>query len=118
MKLRQDGYSTVIKAADGKFAGTASLHPLGSSVMVPLLAFEAMAIASGQYFMTEINRDLKLINLKIDKILDFLYGDKKSELLAEISFVQGVHRNFRSIMAHEEQRLATIVNLQAARKIA
>lgn len=118
MKLRQDGYSTVIKAADGKFAGTASLHPLGSSVMVPLLAFEAMAIASGQYFMTEINRDLKLINLKLDRILDFLYGDKKSELLAEISFVQGVHRNFRSIMAHEEQRLATIVNLQAARKIA
>lgn len=117
-KLRQGGYSTMMKAADGRFTKSASIHPLGSSVMVPLLAFEAMAIASGQYFMTEINRDLKLINLKIDKILDFLYGDKKSELLAEISFVQSVHRNFRSIMAHEEQRLAAITNLQAARKIA
>lgn len=117
-KLRQGGYSTMMKAADGRFTKSASIHPLGPSVMVPLLAFEAMAIASGQYFMTEINRDLKLINLKIDKILDFLYGDKKSELLAEISFVQSVHRNFRSIMAHEEQRLAAITNLQAARKIA
>jgi len=55
---------------------------------------------------------------KIDEIIEFLREDKRSELRSEIIFVQGAYRDYSSIMEHEEQRLATIISLQSARKVA
>lgn len=40
-------------------------------------AFISMAIVSGQYFLSQINNELKMIKYNLDKILGFLYGDKK-----------------------------------------
>ena len=74
-----------------------------------------MAFASGQYFITQVNSELQKINQNIDKILEFLYGDKKAELLSEVSFVKYAYENFSSIMAHDEQRVATIASLQNAK---
>ena len=59
-----------------------------------------------------------MISRSIDKILEFLYGDKKAELLSEISFVKYAYQNFASIMEHNEQRIATIQSLQEAKKTA
>ena len=117
MKLKRGGNTTAIMN-NNSIVAQASLHSISPAALTPLVVFEAMSFATGQYFMTEINRELKMMNLKIDKVLDFLYGDKRSELLAEISFVQSVFRNYRSIMTHDEQRVAVIASLQAARKIA
>lgn len=102
---------------NGKIVGHASLYEL-STEAVMLNTFSLMSIATGQYFLTQINDKFNLINQKIDKIMGFLYGDKKAELIAEVSFIKYTHRNFKSIMAHEDQRVATIASLQAARKIA
>ena len=115
--LKQGGYSTALKGPDGHFVGTASLYPI-SAQAAALGAFSAMSAVTGQYFLSEINSELKLVNTKIDQIINFLYGEKKAELLAEINFVKYVHENFASIMAHSEQRLSTITNLQAAKKVA
>lgn len=57
-----------------------------------------MSIASGQYFLSEINNNLSAINQKADKILEFLYGDKKAELMSEVSFVNFAYQNYNSIM--------------------
>ena len=81
-------------------------------------AFTAMSIASGQYFLAEINGKLNMMRLSLDKILEFLYGDKRAELLSEISFIRFAYENYGSIMEHEQQRLSTIVSLQSARKVA
>lgn len=81
-------------------------------------AFTAMSIASGQYFLSEINSNLTAINQKIDKILEFLYGDKKAELISEVSFVNFAFQNYGSIMECDHQRTATIISLQGARKVA
>ena len=66
----------------------------------------------------EINQKMSMISRSIDKILEFLYGDKKAELLSEISFVKYAYQNFVSIMQYPEQRTATIQSLQEARKTA
>lgn len=116
IKLGQGGYGATI-SDHGKFVGTASLYSAATPA-VCMGAFTAMSIASGQYFLSMINEDLTMIGSKLDEILEFLYGDKKAELMAEISFVRYAYQNYTSIMECSEQRIATITSLQGARKIA
>lgn len=116
MKLNQGGFGSIIQE-NGKILGTASFYPLTTQATV-LGAFTAMSIASGQYFLSQINNEMKMMHMKLDEILEFLYGDKKAELMAEMSFVQSTYQNYDSIMSHEQQRIATLVSLQEAKKVA
>lgn len=115
-KLKQGGLSTIIH--DGKsIVGQASLFSTeGVAAVTGIFSF--MALLSGQYFLKEINRELKGLNSKVDKILEFLYGDKKAELMSEIHFTNYAYSNFSSIMQYEQQRVATLANLQNAKKTA
>lgn len=118
VRLKRGGFMSTFRDAGGtKFSGTASLYPLGAQAAI-LGAFSAMSIATGQYFLTEITKKFEMVNLKLDSIINFLYGDKKAELMSEIAFVQYAYNNYTSLMQHDEQRIATIVSLQESRKIA
>lgn len=117
MSLKQGGVSGTWLDASGHIGGTASLYPMNIEAAM-LGAFSAMAIASSQYFIKQINSELQMINQSMDKILEFLYGDKKAELLSEVSFIKYAYENYSSIMGHNEQRAATIVSLQEAKKVA
>jgi len=114
--LKQGGYGSMIRA-NGQFAGSASFYPVAAQAAA-LGAFTAMSAVTGQYFLTQINSELEIVNQKLDEILGFLYGEKKAELMAEISFVKYAHSNFSTIMMHEDQRAATIASLQSAKKVA
>lgn len=118
MQLKRGGYSTVLQNPEtGRIVGTAALER--ASVQAACLgAFTAMSIASGQYFLSEINNKMNMMKLSLDKILEFLYGDKRAELMSEISFIRFAYQNYGSIMDHEQQRLSTIISLQSARKVA
>lgn len=115
-KLKQGGFGSMVRA-NGHYAGHASFYPLTAQAAV-LGAFTVMSAVTGQYFLTQINSELNLVNQKLDEILGFLYGEKKAELLAEISFVKYAHSNFSTIMMHKDQRTATLASLQAAKKVA
>ena len=116
--LEQGGYGTPIKdPGNGRFIGSASLYPMTAQAAMAY-GFTAMSIASGQYFLAEINHRMNMLNKGIDKILEFLYGDKKAELLSEISFARYAYRNYASIVDHEEQCIATLLSLQEAKKTA
>ena len=117
MQLKQGGVSTTLMGVNGKIAGTASLYST-QALSIACTGFAIMSFATGQYYLESIHSDLNLINQKIDKILGFLYGEKSSELLAEITFVNDAYKNYSSIMQNELQKLATITNLQASKKIA
>ena len=114
--LKQGGFGSMIRE-NGKFAGSASFYSMAGQAAL-LSVFSTMSVATGQYFLTQINSELKMINQKIDRILEFLYGDKKAELMSEISFVKYAYENYSSIMVHEAQCEATITNLQGAKKVA
>lgn len=114
--LKQGGFGSMIQE-NGKFVGSASFYEMTSQAAV-LGAFSAMSVVTGQYFLTQINSELNLVNQKMDKILEFLYSDKKAELLAEVSFAQYAYQNYASIMAHDQQRTATLISLQEAKKVA
>ena len=117
MEYKTGGLGTSIQGADGKIVGHASLENVSAQAAV-LGAFNAMSIVSGQYFLAQINSELKTMNQNIDKILEFLYGDKKAELISEVSFVKSAYQNYSSVMEHEQQRFATLVSLQEAKKVA
>ncbi len=117
MEYKTGGLGTPIIGENGKIAGHAALFDMKTEAAI-LGAFTAMSVVTGQFFLSEINAKLAQLNLKIDQIMAFLYGDKKSELMAEISFVQQAQQNYSSIMSHEAQRSAVIVGLQQARKTA
>lgn len=117
MKYGNGGLGNIYYGPDGKIAGQAPLELLGKQQVI-MGAFTAMSIASGQYFLSKINSNLTAINQKIDKILEFLYGDKKAELISEVSFVNFAFQNYGSIMECDHQRTATIISLQGARKVA
>lgn len=116
MKLHQGGVGSPILES-GKIVGSASFNPMAAQA-IALSAFTAMSAVTGQYFLAQINSELAIVNNKLDDIMEFLYGEKKAELMAEISFIRYAHANYNTIMMHEQQRIATISNLQEARKIA
>lgn len=119
MQLKSNGgYTTTLKSLEtGKITGTAWLEST-APLTVCLGAFTAMSIASGQYFLAQINNSLTQISSGLDKILEFLYGDKRAELLSEVSFIRFAYENYKSVMEHSEQRIATLISLQNAKKVA
>lgn len=118
MQLKNGGFTTTLKSMEtGKISGTAWLESAAPQA-VCLGAFTAMSIASGQYFLAQINNSLARISSGLDKILEFLYGDKRAELLSEVSFIRFAYENYRSVMEHSEQRIATLISLQNAKKVA
>ena len=118
MKLKAGGYSTVLKNPEtGKIVGTAALE-FATPQAACLGAFTAMSIVSGQYFLAQINNSLTQISSGLDKILEFLYGDKRAELLSEVNFIRFAYENYKSVMEHSEQRIATLISLQSAKKVA
>lgn len=110
MKLKQGGFGSAIMK-NGKIAGHASFTPLLRHAAV-MGAFSALSIVTGQYFLAQINKEFKQVNLKLDKIIEILYEQKRSEMLSAISFVKGVADNYSFIMEHEQQRIATLCNIQ------
>lgn len=117
MELKRGGLTTSIVGENGKIVGSAALHSLTPQA-VAMGCFTAMSIASSQYFLKQINNELKMMRLNLDKILEFLYGELKAELTAEVSFVKYAYQNFNSIMEHDDQRVAIIASLHSSRKIA
>ena len=109
-----------------RFRGYAPISPVSSlpvsemvSAQATMMAvFTAMSVVTSQYYLNQINNELSSISMGVDKILKFLYGDKKAELMSEIIFAKNAHENYASIMAHSDQRAATIASLQNAKKVA
>ena len=117
MNLSQGGFGSAIMGEKG-IVGQASFYKIAPSKTIIFGTFTTMSVITGQYFLTKINKELNQINVGIDKVLDFLYGDKRAELASEVSFVNYAYKNYLSIMAHKNQTVATITNLQKAAQIA
>lgn len=116
--MKHGGLSTTIRDPNsGKILGQASLNDVTTAVQMANV-ISLMAAATNQYYLEEIDEKLEIISQKIDRILEFLYGDKKAELLSEISFSRYAYENYSSICKHDEQVIATINSLHDGKKVA
>lgn len=116
MKLKDGGVGSAIMGEKG-IIGQAPFHRMIAPAVI-MGVFTVMSAVTGQYFLAEINSKLDKISQNVSDILAFLYGDKKAELVSEISFIQYAQRCYDSIAAHESQRIATISGIQDAKKVA
>ena len=116
MQYSTGGLGTPILGKGG-IVGHAALYSLTPMAAV-MSVFAVMAAVTGQFYLTQINAQLNKINLKLERILAFLYGDKKAELISEVTFIQYAQQCFSAIMQHSDQRVATITNIQNAGKVA
>lgn len=81
-------------------------------------AFSMLTIFTGQFFLLSITKEFEKINQKLDEILTFLRNEKESSLLSEVNFIKYACDNYSFIMPNEPQRIATIANIQQAKKVA
>ena len=74
--------------------------------------FNAMSIVTGQYYLSEINRDLTSIKAGVDEIHDFLKTDKASSIKADNITLMKMCRDYDYIMGNDSERLASSVELK------
>lgn len=117
MKYKNGGYGSPIQGADGNIVDHAAFFN-ASPISVIATVFTALSIATMQYYLDVIDRNLTYISCKIDKILDFLYGDKRAELFARVQDTRIAYNNFSSIMNNDIQRESTVSSLHQSSLIA
>lgn len=89
-----------------------------TAAMAPQIAyavFSVASIATGQYFMAQINGKLSVIEKTSTNILRFLELDKRSELQAQQIYISEVYQNIDAIISCAPHRQATIVSIQSIR---
>lgn len=116
MRFQDGGAGSPVMGENG-IVTHASFHSMEVQALV-MGCFTVMSIASSQYFLKQIGNELQVIKFGLDKILEFLYGDKKAELMSEVSFIKYAYQNYTSIMSHEYQRTAMIGSIHNAKKVA
>ena len=114
-----NGYLSVMKDLDnGKFVGQATFVPTSNTAPMLLGMFTALSVVTSQYYLAQINQNLKEVQRKLDQVLDFLYSDKACEIYAELQAVRTIYLNYPAIMKADEQRTASIATIQHAKTVA
>lgn len=71
---------------------------------IALGLFNVMSVATGQYYLAQINNKLDKIQTGISDILEFLESDKKSELIAHETVIKKCFSNLSTIMENDLDR--------------
>lgn len=141
-ELTQDAYKVVMKKgmhlgkshnAPGAFKGMAfskdndlkampDLYKITSDgIKTPLApqliqgGFALMSIATGQYFLTEINNSLSFLKEGMGNVTDFLETEKKSEIEADEETLLRIYYNLGYIMENDMERLSVSTSLKSMR---
>lgn len=76
-----------------------------------------ISVAACRYFFS-IHSQLEDINNKLSEIINFLMTDKLCELESQLKFLRYSYDNYEYIVTNERQCLATVVQIQATKKVA
>ncbi|SFX77322.1 hypothetical protein [Ruminococcus sp. XPD3002] len=95
--------------------GSALWKAASSAPLIANTIFSAMSTITGQYFLSEINSKLSLLDKKIDEIRQFLEMEKTSKVWANEKYLQQVIRDYSSIQSNDYLKQATIQMLQQIR---
>lgn len=78
--------------------------------------FSLASLATGQYFMAQINSSLGDMEEAISGIQGFMEDSKRSELQAAEEFLNHIKNNYSAIMEYDNQRVSEIANVQQIKK--
>lgn len=112
---RNNELTTVIKGANNKFSGSASLISNAPTAAV-LGVFTILSVVTSQYFLTEINRNMETIKKRVESIDFFLKEEKRSDLYANIAFINEVQRDLEQIICDAGYKQAVLSNIISIKK--
>lgn len=98
-------------------SGQAELVPLSVSY-APVVASSLFSIASyatGQYYLKQINSSISEIKDSVNKILQFVQIDKRSQLGSRMRYLEYVHKNIASIISNDFLKSTVLSELQSIR---
>ena len=107
--------NVVSASANNKIKDVARLQELAVGPQINNGVFTAMSMVTGQYFMAQINHNLKDIEANIESIRKFLEDDKRSKLQSEEDFLNMTQNSLNFIMQNESQKQSTICSIQKIR---
>jgi hypothetical protein len=103
--------TTSIIGSSGQIIGTAGLASM-SGFVAPLIIWTILSFLTGQFFLSQIQRNTQAIFDELRNILYFLVAKEESDLRARIEFLEYVSMNFTALSQNTEMRLCTLTNLQ------
>ncbi len=105
---------------NGKIVGTADLQkataPATVAQQAALSAFSVASVATGQYFMAEINQKLEKLETTVQDIMQFLEIDWRSKLMAQQQILNETQKNIRLLIANPVQQQASLTTVQSIRR--
>lgn len=112
------GFRGNVVKADGDNNGILDQVILQNADKAPRIVsgvFTVMSVATGQYFLSEINNNMESIEVSVNNIQQFLENDKKSQLVARDTFLKQTQVSIEIIQQNEYQKQAQITNIQSIR---
>lgn len=114
-KYPGDYLGTVIDPSTHKIVGAARLQKLAVGPKIIGGIFNAMSAITGQYFMDQVNHNLKEIEASVESIQKFLEDDKRSKLQSEEEFLKMTQNSLNCILQNEVQKQSTLCSVQTIR---
>lgn len=105
--------TTSIVGKNNQIIATAGLAPM-SGFVVPVIVWTILSFLTGQFFLTQIQKNTRAIFDELRNILFFLVAQEESALCARIEFLNYVGINFSALSQNAEMRVSTLTNLQKA----
>lgn len=103
--------TTTLVGSNGQILGSAGLASMAGFV-APLVVWTVLSFLTGQFFLTQIQKNTRAIFDELRTILYFLVAKEESDLGARIEFLHYVSTNFDVLSQNSEMRLSTLTNLQ------
>lgn len=83
---------------------------------IALGVFNAMSIATGQYFLSQINSKIAEIETGLKDIISYLEAEKRSEITANDMTLMGIFNNLGYIMSNDFERQITATELKEIKR--
>lgn len=107
--------NVVEPTANNRIKDVARLQELAVGPQIVGGIFTAMSMVTGQYFMAQVNNNLRKIEESIESVRKFLEDDKRSKLQSEEEFLKMTQKTMQFILQNELQKQSTITSIQKIR---
>ena len=122
-KALKGAYRGLVYDSNNNLVTHADLIPVsldGSVVaQAPQLAlgvFNAMSIATGQYFLSQINSKIEELETGLSDIMDYLQAEKRSEIMANDITIMKLYNNLDYILNNDFERQTISANLKQIKR--
>ena len=104
--------NVVARGSNNSIVEVAKLEQLSMAPQLASSIFSVMSIVTGQYYLSQITTNLKLIDEELKSVQKFLQDDKRSQLESSEEYLKGLQSNYYSLLANNLLRQSSLTTIQ------